>query len=236
MDQFRNMGIKRQIASPGHIEKYPGEALGATLTFEHKGPGCFVYIGIGIAYGKFVGHNPPFQIIWEHHLIANHTDWTPLSEDVSGMLDIGVQLGKLLDCQKFISDTQPVPGQQPPNDYGANDWDDEVYVAIGTDISLTLKVDGEVVDDAVTVCAGYHDITIGVSNGLGTAVTFEVLGWSWLAIAENVTVGAGEYKEFTLEGWDMTSPHEMSYMPVCYRKVGGDLVCPISRGLEVIQC
>lgn len=236
MNQFRNMGVRGQIASPGHIEKLPGEALGATLTFEHKGSGCFVYMGIGLAYGKFIGHNPPFQIIWEHHLIDNHNEWTPLSEGVWGTLNSGVVPGKLLDCQKFISDTQPLPGQQPPNPFGTNDWDDEVYVVLSTGIDLTLKIDDQVVEgDYVMMCAGNRKITIGVANGTGYHYSFDVVGWGLIPVAQNVYVGSGEYKEFS-STWEFAPTDQPNAAKLCVKPAGESLVCPRTVTYEVQVC
>lgn len=233
MNQFR---MANRIGSPGHIEKLPGEALGATIAFEHKGQGCMVSIGIGLAYGKFIGHNPPFQFIWTDQHILNHTDWTPLSVGVSAFLVSGVAPGKLLDCQKFISDTWPVSGEVAPDDYGQNNWDEEVYVVLPTGIDLILKVDDQVVDgDYVMMCAGNRKITIGVANGTGINYTFDVVGWGLTIVAQDVYVGSGEYEEFsqTFEYAPLSPPWDAK---LCVKPVGEEPICPRTVAFEVQIC
>lgn len=125
--EFRNLrfGGVSPVGSPA-IQVYPGGALGATISFEHKGEGGEFYIGFGIAYPA-PAHNPPFQFIYGKFTLNPHASWTAQQATVSGYLNTDVALGRLLDTQKFISDTAPTDHQQPPNPYGQNNWDDDVY-------------------------------------------------------------------------------------------------------------
>jgi hypothetical protein len=128
----RQNGTVRGI-SIGYIVKGPGDTFGATVSFSHRGKGRSVWVGIGLAYGLGVGHNPPMCYAMKQITLPDHLDWTPYSENVTGTIPLDVQLGKLLDVQVFISDSKPVVGQQPPNPWDVNGW-------IGEDVYGTLAV------------------------------------------------------------------------------------------------
>jgi hypothetical protein len=114
----------------GAITKGPGDTFGATLSFQHKGQGLGqVWVGIGLAYGSLVGHDTPFCYAMQQMSIAVHADWTTMSVNVQGTIPSTVVPSKLIDAQRFISNSQPVIGQQPPNPYGVNNWDDEIYAS-----------------------------------------------------------------------------------------------------------
>jgi hypothetical protein len=120
-------GYLGEKSSP-YIVKHPGESWGANLNLQHKGKGGTFYAGIGFAYGKLVGHNPPFAYAVKSITCTDDTNWKNYSiAATSAVLDT-VDKEKLIDCQRFISDIMPSVGQQPPNPYGVNNWDDEIYV------------------------------------------------------------------------------------------------------------
>jgi len=109
------------------IEKMPGDGFGTPLSFEHRGPGGQVWVGLGLAYGIFIGHNPPFCYAMQQVTLEEDPNWTTYSFDVEGTVPQDALAGRLVDAQRFISDSEPVVGQQPPNPWGVNNWDDEVY-------------------------------------------------------------------------------------------------------------
>jgi hypothetical protein len=108
----------------------PGGPFGASLTFQHIGQAVNVYVGIGIANGLLTGHAAPFA--YAVKLVAIPADMTLASYtvEVSGTVPASAPTGTLMDAQRFISKTQPIVNQQPPNDFGVNNWDDEVYSTI----------------------------------------------------------------------------------------------------------
>jgi len=112
----------------GYITVGPGDSFGANLSFQHRGGAVAVWVGIGLAYGRLVGHEVPFCYAMEQVSVPEHADWTSVSVDVSGTIPADVGGSRLVDAQRFISDSEPVVGQQPPNPWGVNNWDDEVYV------------------------------------------------------------------------------------------------------------
>lgn len=121
-----------QITYPGAvpIPVDPDGPFQATLSFLHRGPAGNVWVGIGLAYGKALGHNPPFVYAMLPFAVPASDDWTSWAGIVArGTAPADMVLGKLLDAQRFISDSQPIVGQQPPNPYGVNDWDDEVFAS-----------------------------------------------------------------------------------------------------------
>jgi hypothetical protein len=112
------------------IQLTPGGTFGASLTFQHKGQAVNVYVGIGIANGLLTGHATPFAYAMKAIAIPADVDLTSYTVEVSGTVPTSAATGTLIDAQRFISKTQPVVGQQPPNDFGVNNWDDEVYATI----------------------------------------------------------------------------------------------------------
>ena len=117
------MAVKKYPKSPYELDRM----FSTKLAFEHIGPEITVWIGIGLAYGLFTGHNPPFCYAMSQQVIPADFEWKTYYLEVLGIIPANAQEGKLLDAQRFISNTMPVVGQQPPNDYGVNTWDDEVY-------------------------------------------------------------------------------------------------------------
>lgn len=113
-----------------HGTLIPGQAFGAQLSFRHKGGGGQFLVGIGIAYGEFVGHNPPFAYAMTKVTVKDEADWTSYTTLVNGIVPANIELAKLIDAQRFISKTTPVIDQQPPNDFGVNTWADEVLASI----------------------------------------------------------------------------------------------------------
>ena len=120
-------GYLGEKSSP-YIVKHPGDSWGAAITFQHKGKGGAFWTGIGMAYGELVGHNPPFAYAMKTVNCTDDTDWKSYSVACSATVSATVIKETLIDCQRFISNAQPIVGQQPPNPYGVNNWDDEIYV------------------------------------------------------------------------------------------------------------
>jgi hypothetical protein len=128
------------------LQKNPGDSYGATLTFKHRGEAEQVWIGIGIAYGKSssitgiplldiidnLGHHPPFCWAMKQVSLNADYDWVTYTVDVDDKIPQDAQAGQPLDAQKFISKTQPVAGQVAPDDFGVNNWDDDVYSSPGS--------------------------------------------------------------------------------------------------------
>lgn len=132
--QFREIHVSAISVGETNIPKVPGDSLGATIYFDHKGAGGSFKIGLGLACHAYPSHNPPFQFIYDTFDVDDHTDWASLQVEVSGILQepgcTGVEYA--LDVQKFIcwsADTL-IPGQQPPNPFGTNDWDANVYLIL----------------------------------------------------------------------------------------------------------
>lgn len=122
----------------GVLSKEAGDNFGASLTFKHTGPGGNAFVGIGIAYGKTTGHNAPFSYAVRQVQLTEDTTTKAYSVDVAGIMPPDLEGGQTLDAQRFISDTEPVGGQQPPNPYDVNNWDDDVYQTAG--IAPTYKL------------------------------------------------------------------------------------------------
>ena len=133
----------------GSLQKNPGDGYGATLTFQHRGPVEQVWVGIGIAYGKSastagilligliaiidsLGHHPPFCFAAKQVSLNADPELTTYTVDVDDTLPSDMQPSKSLDAQKFISKTQPAAGQVAPDDFGVNNWDDDVFAAPST--------------------------------------------------------------------------------------------------------
>jgi len=116
------------------VEKNPGDSFGAGLVFEHLGPSETVWVGIGLAYtsGMLEGHNTPFCYAMQELEVNDDTSWTEYRVVVEGTIPEDATPGVSLDAQRFISKTQPVVGEQPPNDFDQNAWTDGVYNAQGT--------------------------------------------------------------------------------------------------------
>lgn len=125
------------------IIKIPGSSFGARLLYQHIGPAQSIWIGIGLSYGLPSGHNPPFCHAMAQVDVPANLDWNAYYIDVTGTIPLDALDGEMIDAQRFISITQPVIGQQPPNDFGLNDWDDEVYAI------EQVKFQGLVVDPEV---------------------------------------------------------------------------------------
>ena len=142
--EFRNLRVDLYLPDrPRPITLSPGETFGVILSWEFRGDETAVWVGIGLAYGLFGGHNPPFCYAMRRANCGPHADWTTYLtyEDwPSGILPLHVQPGKLLDAQRFISDSMPVIGQQPANPWGVNNWDDEVYASLGAVYDFRIGV------------------------------------------------------------------------------------------------
>lgn len=111
-----------------NIAKLRGDSFGAQLSFKYLGPQITVWVGIGLSYGQPTGHATPFVYAMKQMTVGPNSTATMYYATVTGTIPTNATLGKYLDAQRFISDSQPVVGQQPPNPYGVNNWDDEVYV------------------------------------------------------------------------------------------------------------
>jgi hypothetical protein len=125
------MTLQAVSAIGAAIEKMPGDSFGATVSFSHRGEGVAVWVGIGLAYGLGVGHNPPFCYAMKQMTLDDAYDWTPYSVDVEGRIPEDALSGRLVDVQVFISDSKPVVGQQPPNPWDVNGWIGEDVYSIG---------------------------------------------------------------------------------------------------------
>jgi len=104
---------------------FAGSTFEVILRFEYDGPFPYtVWLGAGLAYSGSIEKQPPFYYAKEKSVLEapGYYDIT-----ISGIVPSNIPVGKTLDVQVFISDTEPVPGQQPPNDYGVNEWFDDVY-------------------------------------------------------------------------------------------------------------
>lgn len=112
------------------IQLVPGGPFGANLTFQHIGQAANVYVGIGIANGLLTGHATPFAYAVKAVAIPADLVLTSYTVEVTGVVPANAPTGTLIDAQRFISKTMPVVNQQPPNDFGVNNWDDEVYGTI----------------------------------------------------------------------------------------------------------
>jgi hypothetical protein len=127
----------------GSLQKNPGDSFGATLTFQHRGQAQQVWVGIGLAYGKSssltgiplldlidnLGHHPPFCFAAKQVSLTADTEFSAYTVDVDDTIPQDVSSGQPLDAQKFISKTQPAAGQVAPDDFGVNNWDDDVFTA-----------------------------------------------------------------------------------------------------------
>jgi len=109
------------------IVKMPGDAFGADLSFSYQGPAITVWVGIGLAFAEAIGHNPCLYFAMKQVSLAACASPTNQVVTVTGTIPSTAQVPSTYDAQKFISKTQPVAGQQPPNDFGVNNWDDDVY-------------------------------------------------------------------------------------------------------------
>lgn len=114
------------------VSKLPGDAFGATLTFNHIGPGVTVYVGIGLAIAQaFIGeHRPP--IVYAMQAITLPEDVTAKSYQVTVQGTIPVSVPTTgLDICALILDAMPTVGVTPPDPYGINDWADDCYQVFG---------------------------------------------------------------------------------------------------------
>jgi len=131
--QFRGLEVGYEGVPGSAIEVYPDDTWGGTLRFEHKGAGRTVRVGIGFAVGSGIPyiHNNYFTYIPVEFTVVDHAEWTPCTVPVTrlvGSFGGANYLNQKLDCHRFISNT-PVPaGGVASDDYGLNDWDDDVYI------------------------------------------------------------------------------------------------------------
>ena len=109
------------------VVKMPGDSFGADLSFSYQGPAITVWVGIGLAFAELVGHNPILYFAMKQVSLPACASPTTQTVTVTGTIPTSAQVPSTYDAQRFISKTQPVAGQQPPNDFGVNNWDDDVY-------------------------------------------------------------------------------------------------------------
>ncbi len=121
------------------LTKIPGATFGAVITFNHRGPAANPWVGIGIAYAQISGHNAPRAYAMAQVAVKADLDWYQYTVTVQGTVPLDTTTGSQ-DAQRFISDTQPVVGSQPPNPYGVNNWDDDVYAVVGANELSGLTV------------------------------------------------------------------------------------------------
>lgn len=117
-------GIYKNVTKKG---KRAGDEFGADMVFEHIGGVQSVWVGIGIAYGEAMGHNPPFAYAMKQVTTNLDSNWVKYDVSVTGIIPTNILAGRELDAQRFVSDTMPVSGQQPPNPFGVNNWDEKIY-------------------------------------------------------------------------------------------------------------
>jgi len=109
------------------IVKMPGDSFGADLSFTYQGPAITVWVGIGLAFAELIGHNPMLYFAMKQVSLPACATATPQTVTVTGTIPTTAQVPSTYDAQKFISKAQPQVGAQPPNDFGVNNWDDDVY-------------------------------------------------------------------------------------------------------------
>jgi hypothetical protein len=122
------------------IVKMPGDSFGADLSFTYQGPAVTVWAGIGLAFAEAIGHNPCLYFAMKQVSLPACASPTNQSVTVTGTIPTTAQVPSTYDAQKFISKTQPVSGQQPPNDFGVNNWDDDVYTLPGQQFGAITAV------------------------------------------------------------------------------------------------
>jgi hypothetical protein len=117
------------------VSKLPGSTFGATLTFTYQGPAITVWVGIGLAFAEAIGHNNNLYYAMIQKSIPACSSPTIQTALVNSTIPSNAQVPSTYDAQKFISKTQPVVGAVAPDDFGINNWDDDVYSIAGSNFS-----------------------------------------------------------------------------------------------------
>lgn len=142
--QFRGLSVNYAGTPGSPITVYADDNWGGTLRFEHRGAGRKVWVGIGFAVGSGIPyiHNNYFTYIPVEVTVTDHADWTPYEVQVQrlvGYLGGANYPDQNLDCHRFISNSLPPAGGQAPDDYGLNNWDDDVYIVRERIVATTFR-------------------------------------------------------------------------------------------------
>ena len=100
-----------------------GDAISATLSFTHKGQGGYVWVGLGVALVRANCLFHAMELVYLQEDLMENT----YIVDVQGIVPQDLSPNALLDVERFIEDEMPILGSYPPDAYGVNDWDVDVY-------------------------------------------------------------------------------------------------------------
>lgn len=139
--QFRNLSVS-SFDPPQGSQLTVGSQFGGTIKIDHRGAAIDVYMGLGVADSKAIGHNAPFVFNYYSVGFPPESDWTTHEIDI--LKSIPIPTGTLTgskDVQVFISKAIPTVGQVAPDDFALNGWDDNIWAVVSGQILYPLTLD-----------------------------------------------------------------------------------------------
>ena len=138
------------VVYPQHtmVPIHEGFTFGATVSFMYRGPAVRLWTGIGLAFESYIGYNPPF--IYAKKLVEvgpTTEEWVRYDIPVEGVFKLpeGHEATgpERYDSRFFVclEENEPVANKHPSDDFGVNNWDDEIFYMheAGYDYKLEIQ-------------------------------------------------------------------------------------------------